>query len=138
MMMMTHTPILVEIAPGELIDKLVILEIKFERIEDPEKRANVYRELKVLRKCYARTFAHSAAVTGVMRLREQLRDLNRELWDIEDTIRDLERDKDFGEAFVQTARAVYFTNDRRSEVKRKINDLTGSNLIEEKSYQKYD
>ncbi len=65
-------------------------------------------------------------------------DVNQQLWDIEDTIRDLERAKDFGDKFIETARAVYFTNDKRSEVKRQINELTGSDLMEEKSYQKYD
>lgn len=137
MMMMTHSPILVEIAPGELIDKLVILEIKFERIEDAEKRANVYRELKVLRKSYARTFAHSAAVTGVMRLREQLRDLNRELWDIEDELRDCERRQDFGDRFVELARSVYRTNDERAALKRRISQLYDSPFVEEKSYSTY-
>lgn len=136
-MMISQTPILVEIAPGELIDKLVILEIKFERIEDPEKRANVYRELKVLRKCYARTFAHSAAVTGVMRLREQLRDLNRELWDIEDELRDCERRQDFGDRFVELARSVYRTNDERAALKRRISQLYDSPFVEEKSYSTY-
>ncbi|MGE3313865.1 MAG: DUF6165 family protein [Planctomycetaceae bacterium] len=135
--MLTQTPILVEIAPGELIDKLVILEIKFERIEDPEKRANVYRELKMLRKCYARTFAHSAAVTGVMRLREQLRDLNRELWDIEDELRDCERRLDFGERFVELARSVYRTNDERAALKRRISQLYDAPFVEEKSYSTY-
>ncbi len=135
--MISQTPILVEIAPGELIDKLVILEIKFERIEDPEKRANVYRELKVLRKCYARTFAHSAAVTGVMRLREQLRDLNRELWDIEDELRDCERRQDFGDRFVELARSVYRTNDERAALKRRISQLYDSPFVEEKSYSTY-
>jgi hypothetical protein len=122
----------IEVSNGEIVDKLTIIEIKLKHIQDDNKRKNLQTEFDVLDRAVSQIIAKDHA------LYLELLKINQELWDIEDTIRDLERDKDFGEAFVQTARAVYFTNDRRSEVKRKINDLTGSNLIEEKSYQKYD
>ena len=122
----------IEVSNGEIVDKLTIIEIKLKHIQDENKRKNLQTEFEVL------NLAVSQIIAKDHELYLELLKINQELWDIEDTIRDLERDKDFGEAFVQTARAVYFTNDRRSEVKRKINDLTGSNLIEEKSYQKYD
>lgn len=135
--MIVHTPILVEISPGELIDKLTILEIKFERIDEPEKRANIYREMKMLKKCYARMCEPSAAVTGIKRLREQLRDVNRKLWDIEDELRECERTHDFGARFVELARAVYLTNDERAVLKRRISQLYDSPLLEEKSYVQF-
>ena len=122
----------IEVSNGEIVDKLTIIEIKLKHIQDENKRKNIQTEFEVLDRAVSQIIAKDHE------LYLELLKINQELWDIEDTIRDLERDKDFGEAFVQTARAVYFTNDRRSEVKRKINDLTGSNLIEEKSYQKYD
>jgi peptidoglycan hydrolase CwlO-like protein len=122
----------IEVSNGEIVDKLTIIEIKLKHIQDENKRKNLQTEFDVLDRAVSQIIAKDHE------LYLELLKINQELWDIEDTIRDLERDKDFGEAFVQTARAVYFTNDRRSEVKRKINDLTGSNLIEEKSYQKYD
>jgi len=122
----------IEVSNGEIVDKLTIIEIKLKHIQDENKRKNLQTEFEVLNRAVSQIIAKDHE------LYLELLKINQELWDIEDTIRDLERDKDFGDAFVQTARAVYFTNDRRSEVKRKINDLTGSNLIEEKSYQKYD
>lgn len=122
----------IEVSNGEIADKLSIIEIKLKHIQDVDKRKNLQNEYEVL----------DAAVAKIInkehKLYQQLLKINQELWDIEDTIRDLERDKSFGEKFIETARAVYFTNDKRSEVKRQINELTGSKLVEEKSYQKYD
>jgi chaperonin cofactor prefoldin len=122
----------IEVSNGEIVDKLTIIEIKLKHISEETKRKNLQTEYDVLK----------AAVSKIIEknhtLYLELLAINQELWDIEDTIRDLERAKDFGDIFIQTARAVYYTNDKRSDVKRKINDLTGSNLIEEKSYQKYD
>lgn len=122
----------IEVSNGEIVDKLTIIEIKLKHIENPDKRKNLQMEYEVLDNAVAKIIEKNHA------LYQELLKINQELWDIEDLIRDLERSKDFGDQFIQTARAVYFINDRRSEVKRKINDLTGSNLIEEKSYQKYD
>lgn len=122
----------IEVSNGEIVDKLTIIEIKLKHIADQDKRKNLQTEYKVLNEAVSKIIEKNHP------LYKELLKINQELWDIEDTIRDLERDKDFGEKFIETARAVYFTNDRRSEVKRKINELTGSKLIEEKSYQKYD
>lgn len=128
------TTITVEVAPGELIDKITILAIKLERITDEAKLANVRIEHDTL--CAARD-ANIAASAEMDALTADLKGINEELWVIEDDIRDCERNKDFGETFVKLARAVYFTNDRRADVKRKINDLLGSRIVEEKSYAAY-
>ncbi len=122
----------IEVSNGEIVDKLTIIEIKLKHIKDETKRKNLQKEYEVLNE------AVSKIISKDHELYKALLDVNQELWDIEDRIRDLERNKDFGEEFIQTARAVYFTNDKRSEIKRQINELTGSELIEEKSYQKYD
>ncbi len=122
----------IEVSNGEIVDKLTIIEIKLKQIKDKAKLVNLKKEYTVLDE------AVSKIIKKDHELYRNLLKINQELWDIEDTIRDLERDKDFGDAFVKTARAVYFTNDKRSEIKRQINELTGSNLVEEKSYQKYD
>lgn len=122
----------IEVSNGEIVDKLTIIEIKLIHIADQDKRKNLQTEYKVLNEAVSKIIEKNHP------LYKELLKINQELWDIEDTIRDLERDKDFGEKFIETARAVYFTNDRRSDVKRKINELTGSTLVEEKSYQKYD
>lgn len=122
----------IEVSNGEIADKLTIIEIKLKHIQEESKRKNLQNEYDVLDE------AVKKIIDKNHKYYQELLKINQELWDIEDTIRDLERDKSFGEKFVETARAVYFTNDRRSEVKRQINELTGSTLIEEKSYQKYD
>ena len=124
----------IEIAPGELIDKITILEIKTENITDPEKLRNVRIELETLEKSRDAAIAPS---TEMDRLTVALKGVNQELWTIEDDIRDCERAGDFGSTFVELARAVYKTNDRRAALKREINVLLGSVLIEEKSYQPY-
>lgn len=121
----------IEVSNGEIADKLTIIEIKKERIKDPVKLANLDKEYLVL----------NEAVSGIIEkqhhLYRELYQINCRLWEIEDHIRDLEREKAFNSDFIETARAVYFTNDKRSEVKRKINDLTGSHFTEEKSYEAY-
>ena len=121
----------IEVSNGEITDKLTIIEIKLERISDEAKLVNLRNEYKVLNE------AVSQIIDKNDPLYKELYDINCELWDIEDHIRDLERNKNFGQDFVETARAVYFTNDKRSDVKRRINEKTGSNLIEEKSYEDY-
>ena len=128
------TAVKVEISPGELIDRITILEIKAARINDEAKRANIGVELSELtaaRQGAVPASARLAALTG------ELRKANGALWDIEDEIRALEADGDFGPAFIELARAVYKTNDRRSAIKRQINELLGSRLIDEKSYTPY-
>ena len=124
----------VDVAPGELIDKITILEIKLERIEDEAKLANVSIEYETLSKARDAAIAQSSELD---RLSVDLKSINEALWEIEDDIRDCERAKDFGDGFVKLARAVYVTNDKRMAVKRQINDLLGSSLVEEKSYAAY-
>ena len=126
--------ILIEVAPGELIDKLTILEIKKANIGDPAKLRNVEHEYGVLSRVLAEQVPPSADLTA---LTAELKAINESLWKIEDDIRDLERARDFGPAFIELARAVYHTNDRRAAVKRRINELLDSPILEEKSYAAY-
>jgi hypothetical protein len=128
------TPILVEVAPGELIDKITILQIKTERIDDADKVKNVRIELEVLETARDNVIPTSAELD---RLTAELKTVNEALWEIEDDIRDCERDKDFGPKFIELARSVYRTNDRRAAAKREINELLGSKIVEEKSYADY-
>ena len=125
--------ITIEVAPGELVDKLTILDIKLDRIADEEKRRHVRIERGVL----AEAFLKLKAADGLAPLAERLKHVNESLWVIEDEIRDCERNGDFGASFVALARAVYRTNDERAEIKRAINLALGSQLIEEKSYRPY-
>ncbi len=119
---------------GELFDKLTILEIKQTRIDDPRKLENIGRELEALRRVYS----DSSLPDGPLQeLIDELRRTNEALWEIEDDIRGCERSKDFSERFIELARSVYRTNDKRAELKLKINRLLGSELIEEKSYEAY-
>ena len=123
--------ITVPISLGELYDKISILEIKLSNMSTPEKIANVANEYKELREI-AKDYSVDAE------LYEKLREVNQELWDIEDGIRVKERNKDWGADFVKLARRVYFSNDKRAEVKKEINLKYGSSIVEEKSYEKYD
>lgn len=124
----------VEISVGELIDKLTILEIKRETICEPEKRANVEREWRVLSDATPQNLLDDDRIAG---LRAALKQVNAELWRIEDQIRDKERVKIFDAEFIALARSVYVLNDRRAALKREINLLSGSRLVEEKSYRPY-
>ena len=124
----------VPVSPGEVLDKITILEIKSERMTDPDKVANVRVELKLLEETWAANISDDEVIRD---LHAQLKEINEALWEIEDDIRDKERAKAFDERFIELARAVYFTNDRRSEVKKKLNLHLGSQIIEEKSYQDY-
>ncbi len=128
------TVLQVEVSPGELIDKITILEIKAERIADPDKLANVHRELESLTATREEALDSSPELDGFT---AELRRINERLWEIEDDIRDCERNGDFGERFIELARAVYRTNDRRAAAKRSINELLGSELVEEKDYADY-
>ncbi len=123
-----------EVSPGELFDKLTILEIKIERIADAEKLANVKKEYKILSEIRDKEVSPSNPLS---RLVAQLKAVNETLWTIEDDIRDCERRGDFGQAFVALARSVYINNDERAAIKKRINTLLHSNLFEEKSYQAY-
>ncbi len=124
-------PLLVPISVGELLDKISILEIKAEAITDPAKQANVVRELAALAAVREREVT---AMPELGALYAELKSVNRILWQIEDEIRECERAGQFDEGFIELARNVYRTNDRRAVVKRRINELSGSDLVEEKSY----
>jgi predicted nucleic acid-binding Zn-ribbon protein len=126
--------LLVEVAPGELIDKITILEIKLQNIKDEAKLANVRREYEILMKTFRANIEETEELRALL---DDLRVANQKIWDIEDDIRDLERAKDFGDRFVQVARSVYRSNDARAATKRKINELLDSVIIEEKSYAEY-
>lgn len=126
--------VMIPISWGELFDKVTILQIKAERIRDPAKVSNVRKELTELEKVL-----HTAEplAAGVLEAMDELRVANAKLWDIEDQIRDCERAKRFDDEFVRLARAVYYTNDERAALKKQINLLMGSELVEEKSYASY-
>ena len=127
---MTATPT-VPVSWGELLDKITILQIKQERIADAAKRANVTAELDALSAIAGAAMAQAAALLA------ELKQVNEALWEIEDQIRDKEREGEFDARFIELARAVYVTNDQRAAVKRQINQALGSALVEEKSYKPY-
>jgi hypothetical protein len=120
----------VPVSWGELIDKITILEIKRERIGGAEAHAHVIDEHRLL----SDIGALALRVDGVRLLYDELRRVNAALWDIEDRIREAEARAQFGPDFVRLARSVYKTNDERAMLKRRVNDLLGSGLVEEKSY----
>ena len=119
------------ISIGELIDKITILEIKKNKLQN-SKLENVLKELSFLRKLMAK---HQIEITD--NLFTQLKEINLKLWNIEDQIRIKEKNKEFDNIFIELARSVYFTNDKRSEIKKRINRLSNSEITEEKSYAEY-
>jgi hypothetical protein len=127
--------IMVPLSPGELIDKITILEIKSERMADAAKLDHVRDELALLRTASAQAVTPSEPLHA---LTAALRTVNEALWEVEDEIRLCERSGSFGERFVELARSVYRQNDLRAALKRQINELLGSALVEEKSYQAYE
>lgn len=123
-----------EISVGELLDKISILEIKQKNLKDNEKIKIVNKELESLNM----TLKKDVTVTEeIQSLYQDLKKINSMLWDIEDGKRDCERNKDFGDKFIELARSVYIENDNRAKIKNKINQLSGSNISEVKSYDKY-
>lgn len=126
--------ITVPVSFGEVLDKITILEIKSERISDAAKLVNVRRELDALNSTWTEAVPDQARIAE---LRRQLKAVNESLWVIEDDIRDCEKAQDFGPTFIELARAVYVTNDRRAALKKDINLALGSRFVEEKSYQDY-
>ncbi len=125
----------VELAYGELLDKVTILQIKSERITDEDKLANVNKELELLNKLWKMDEKSSVDISSEF---TALKEINEKIWDIEDGIRDKERVKEFDQPFIELARSVYFSNDKRADIKRAINLKLGSDLIEEKSYADYE
>ena len=124
----------IEISPGELLDKITILQIKSEQITDPAKLANVLADLEMLDQVRK---AQIPATPQVTTLTEELRAINNALWQVEDDLRDHERRGNFDATFIELARSVYHHNDQRAEIKRRINELLGSPLAEAKSYAPY-
>jgi len=125
----------VELAYGELLDKMTILQIKSERITDKSKLTNVNKELELLNNLWKSDEKSSVDISNEF---TALKEINEKIWDIEDGIRDKERVKEFDEKFIELARSVYFSNDKRAEIKRAINLKLGSELLEEKSYSDYE
>lgn len=119
---------------GEILDKITILEIKAININDSQKQTNVKNELAILQKTWDE---HVSASDKINDLKNQLKKVNQDLWNIEDNIRIKESKKEFDDEFIQIARSVYFENDTRAAIKKEVNLLLGSDLIEEKSYQDY-
>ena len=126
----------VEVSNGELLDKLTILELKLTNITNVQKLSNIQKEHDELSPLADQLF--DSYGEELKNLYKKLTEINSKLWTIEDDIRECERNKDFGSDFVSLARAVYFTNDKRSDVKKAINLLTDSGFIEEKSYEDYE
>ena len=124
----------IELSIGELLDKISILQIKAERIDDPSKVKNINKELDVLMSLWNDSPYSDTNLSSEI---NELKNINEALWDIEDKIRDKERNQVFDKGFIELARAVYITNDKRADIKRIINSKTGSELIEEKSYSDY-
>ena len=124
--------ITVEVSYGEMLDKISILEIKLEKVTDAAQRANIAHELDILSRARDQGLSDGADFSAVY---QQLKDVNAQLWEIEDDIRDCERRQEFGDEFVALARSVYRRNDHRAALKRELNDLLGSPLVEEKLYR---
>ena len=131
---MRKKDIKIPVSSGELIDKISILKIKRKKIINKSKLQNINHELSLLNKIYKNNFKKNKKI---LLYEKKLIKINKKLWDVEDNIRLLESKKKFNQKFIDLARAVYINNDQRSEIKKKINELTGSYLIEEKSYKLY-
>jgi 3-methyladenine DNA glycosylase/8-oxoguanine DNA glycosylase len=131
--MTTATP-QVPVSWGEVIDKITILEIKSEKLASPDALANVRTELALLAAIARDPLARNDRLSD---LKAELQAVNHALWDIEDAIREKESRQEFDDGFIALARSVYRQNDERAAIKRRINDLLGSEIVEEKSYRSY-
>jgi hypothetical protein len=123
----------IEVSHGEIVDKLTILQIKKENITDPNKLDNIVKEYNYLLSVVENDLGISTLSPEYL----ELLSINKELWKIEDDIRDKERQKEFDEEFIKLARAVYYTNDVRAKIKKEINLKYSSEFVEEKSYNNY-
>ncbi len=121
----------IDVSNGEIVDKLTILEIKLKKIKDEAKLVNIKNEYKILNEASTKILSKEDT------LYKELKEVNLRLWEIEDQCREYERQKNFGKEFIHTVRQVYINNDERSRLKKKINEQTGSQIIEEKSYEDY-
>ena len=133
-MMNKSKKILSEISPGELLDKLSILEIKLEKIKDKNGQEEIKKEYKILKKIQNSSIKLEGKIKELF---NSVKEVNLKLWNVEDKLRVCEKNKDFGKNFIELARQVYFNNDKRSKIKSKINKILGSNIKEVKEYVKY-
>jgi len=128
------TKVLSEISPGELLDKISILEIKLEKIKDKNSQEKIKIEYKILKKIQNSSIEMSDKIKDLYR---SVSDVNIKLWDIEDKLRICEQNKDFGKNFIELARGVYFNNDKRAKLKNEINEILKSNIREIKQFVDY-
>ena len=126
--------ILSEISAGELLDKISILEIKLERIKDKNSQEEIIKEYNILKETQNSSIEFTDKIKELF---ETIKKTNLNLWEIEDKIRICEKNKDYGKNFIELARGIYFTNDKRSKIKSEINKILGSNIKEMKQYVKY-
>ena len=129
------TRVLSEISPGELLDKISILEIKLEKVKDKDRQKRIKIEYDILKKVQNSSIEMSDKIKDLYR---SVSNVNIKLWDIEDKIRICEQNKDFGKNFIELARGVYFNNDKRAKLKNEINEILKSNIREIKQYENYD
>ena len=129
------TRVLSEISPGELLDKISILEIKLEKVKDKDRQKRIKNEYDILKKVQNSSIEMSDKIKDLYR---SVSNVNIKLWDIEDKIRICEQNKDFGKNFIELARGVYFNNDKRAELKNEINEILKSNIREIKQYENYE
>ena len=126
--------ILTEISAGELLDKISILEIKLEKISNKESKAEISKEYDILKKVQASSIKMTKEIEDLL---IRVKEVNLNLWNIEDKLRICEKNNDFGKTFIELARGVYFNNDKRAKIKSEINQILGSNIKEIKQYVKY-
>ena len=126
--------ILSEISAGELLDKISILEIKLEKIEDKNNQEEIKKEYKILKEIQNSSIKYEDRIKNLI---NSIKEVNIKLWDAEDKLRICEKNKDFGKSFIELAREIYFNNDKRSKIKSEINKILGSNIKEVKQYVKY-
>ena len=126
--------ILSEISAGELLDKISILEIKLEKIKNKDSQKEIQKEYKILKEIQNSSIELTDKIKDLLK---SIKEVNLNLWDVEDKLRICEKKKDFGENFIKSAREVYFNNDKRSKIKSEINKILGSNIKEIKQYVNY-
>lgn len=130
----------IEVSPGQLIDQLTILQIKMERIKDEQKLKNIRHEYTIHMSCFEniqQSVVHDKFRTRLNELCRELKKINETIWDIEDGVRDCERNQTFDDRFINLARGIYKNNDERARLKRQVNEIFKSDIVEEKSYTAY-
>ena len=133
-MVIKSKKILSEISAGELLDKISILEIKLEKVKDKTNLEEINKEYKILKEVQDSNIETTEKLKALF---NDIKEINLNLWDIEDRLRICEKNKDFGQSFIELARLVYLNNDKRSKIKSEINKILGSNIKEIKQYVNY-